>query len=267
MTYGPFGPSESDTLIGHNRATLTGDAYLREVARGRVRGAEVFSTYGKRTTSGAESSVIWPNGAYTIPPSTGVSLSFVSTSVQDAPAGSGIRSVEVHYLDMSLVPQVATVALNGTTAVTNAITGVRFVQCMHMVSYGSGQAAAGNISAYTGANAYSYIAAGSVRCSSSVRMVPAGKRYLLQAAVGGIISGTAAAQGTIWIGSTIFESHNYTDDSVFIPASELGFQDGSFGITFPTPFPFYEGSAIGMLFSVDKAATVTGTMFGILEDV
>lgn len=246
---------------------LLRDDYFRNVSRGLVAGAAPFSSYGKRIATGPETNILWPNGTYVLPPSTGTSLSFVSTDAQDSAAGTGIRTLEVHYLDVNLVPQSAIVALNGLTTVADAITGVRFVQCMHMLTYGTNKAAVGNISAFTGGNIYSYINAGAVRCSSSVRMVPKGKRFLVTTTVAGLVSGTAAAQGTVRVVSTHFEGHDYTADSVFMPLAELAFQDVSFGIAHPVPFALYEGAAVGMQFTVDKAATVTGTIIGILENV
>lgn len=253
-------------ILSRSLSGIGGDIYLREVSRGNVEGASVISSYGKRTTAGAESNILWPNGTYTLPPAVGTTVSLISTSAQDAAGGTGIESVEVHYLDANLEPQTATVTLTGLTEVTNAISGVRFIECMHMVTYGSGKAAAGNISAYDGSGTYSYISVGARRCSSSVRMVPKGKRLLTLGGASGVISGTAAAQGSIAISTTKFSGTDYSSDSVFIPLMELGYQDNSFGLLFPVYETFTEGTAVGMNFSVDKAATITGSWFGILEN-
>lgn len=243
------------------------DDYLRDVARGGVEGAEPFPAYGKRVTSGAESNILWPNGTYVMPPAAGATVDFVSTDAQDSAAGTGIRTLNVIYLDSSLTQKTAAVALDGLTPVVGAITDVRFIQCMYMTSWGSGKSAAGAISAYNGLDTYSYITAGAKRCSSSVRMVPAGKRLLVLGAVGGLVSGTAAANGTIAIVSSKFFDTDYAADSIFIEQAELAYQDGSFGLPFPIPMPFYEGTAVGMAFTTDKGATATGTWFGILENL
>lgn len=41
------------------------DDYLRDVSRGGVVGAEPVVVYGRRGTSGADSGVLWPDGALT----------------------------------------------------------------------------------------------------------------------------------------------------------------------------------------------------------
>lgn len=240
---------------------------MLDVARGLVPGAQPYSSYGKRVTAGAESNVLWPNGAYSFPSSSGVQLALVSSSANDSSAGTGIRTVEVHYLDANLIDRTEVVTLNGTTPVNTVATNIRFVQCMHMLTFGSGKVAAGNISASNGGNNYSYIATGDVRCSSSVRMVPAGKRLIINAVYAGSISGVAAASTTVSIATTYFDGHDYTSSSIFIPMSTAAFQDNSSGLDLFCPMAFTEGQSVGMIFTTDKAATVVGSWFGFLENV
>lgn len=240
--------------------------YELEVARGNITGAEPYGAYGERTTSGAETNILWPNGTYALPPAAGVQPSIVSSSANDTSAGTGIRTIDVHYLDADLVPQVETVTTNGVTPVVMTASNVRFVTCMHMRTFGSGKEAAGTIDCYVGAQVYSQIVAGAVRCSSSVRMVPAGKRLMVTSMYGGAISGTAAASVKFYMASCHFDGHDYTADSVFFPIGAAAFQDGSSGLTFNPPLVFDAGSAVAMKFVTDKAATVVGSWFGYLEN-
>lgn len=246
--------------------------FMIEIARGNVAGASSFSAFGSLTTDGvAGTQLLWPDGAWNVPPSTGIQMSIVSTSASDGVGGTGIRSVDVHYLDADLIERTETVILNGLTAVLTVATNIRFVQCLHIVTYGSGKAAAGDIKMFgisgTG-QIYSMISTGSVRCSSSARMVPKGKRAFIAAAIASSVSGTAASSNRIRLGSTWFEGHDYTADSIIIPFGSQGFQDNGNGLTFPLPAgPFPEGSVIGMVVIKDnKIATVTGDWFGWLED-
>lgn len=247
--------------------SFTPNESYSDVARGRVPGATHFSAYGRRTTAGAESNILWPDGAYALPPAAGVQMSLVSTSANDAAAGTGIRTVEIHYLDNNLIERIETVTMNGLVPVLTVATNIRFIQCMHMTTYGSGKTAAGTITASVGAQNYSEISVGKARCSSSVRMVPAGKRALIDVVYAGSSSGTSAASTIIEIVTSYFDTHDYSADSIFMPLGASSFQDSSGGITLPCPIALTEGMAFGMRFETDKASTITGFWAGRLENV
>jgi len=241
------------------------DDYLRDVARGGVEGARPFSGFGERVTSGAESGVIWPDGAFAIPPASGLQLSVASTSADDAAGGTGVRSIVILYLDAELEERTLFLALDGLTPVLTPATDIRFVQYMFMLSAGSGGVAAGTISASVGAQVYSQIPAGSLRCASSVRMVPREKRLVVTTVYAGSSSGSASAKAIIHMASPNFSGYDFTASSTFFPLASATFQDNSNGLTLPCPLAFSEGQVFGLTFSVDKAATVTGSWFGFLE--
>lgn len=237
------------------------------VARGLWPGAQPFGAYGERSAAGAESNmVIWPNGAFSIPPSSGVQMSIVSTSTADAAAGTGIRTARIHYLDADLAVQTEDVTLNGTTPVLTVATDIRFIQCFHALTVGSGAKAAGEITASHSGTTYSQVATGTLRCSSSARMVPAGKRCLLMGAAGSSISGTSAARVEIRIVSTELYGNQYSDPMLLFPQGSICCQDGGIALAFPVPQPFSEGAVIAMTATTDKAATISGTWYAILED-
>lgn len=244
--------------------------YMVEVARGNVPGAEPFGAFGELTTAGAVTNhLIWPvagTPALNVPPDPGVQMTIVSTSAQDGVGGTGIRSIHIHYLDGNLDDQNEEVILNGTTPVTTVATDIRFVQCAHLETYGSGKAAAGNITISSGGITYSYIATGSVRCSSSARRVPRGKTAFVHALWAGSASGTAAAASTIRIGSSFIANHDYTEDGIIIPYASISVQDGSEALTLMEVIPFPEGTVIGMTTTTDKAATISGGWAGWIED-
>jgi hypothetical protein len=266
----------SDVRTSLRKFAGTGEQYVRldgvgvdyalSVARGDISGAEPFGAYGERTTTGAEVNILWPDGAYALPPAAGVQISLVSTSASDAAAGTGVRTLDMHYLDTDLARRVESMTLNGTTPVLSVATNVRFVECLHMVTYGSGKAADGTISASTGGQVYSQIVTGAVRCASSVRMVPAGKRAMVTSMYGGSVSGSAAAGAKVYLTSCHFGGHDYTADSIFFPVGAAAFQDGSAGLQFDPPLVFEEGATMALSFSTDKAATIVGSWFGYLEN-
>lgn len=246
--------------------SYTPNEYAVNISRGRVTGSRPVSGYGLKTTAGADSGVLWPNGAFAFPASAGVQMSLVSTSANDTAAGTGVRTVRLVYLDANLAEQTEDVTLNGLVPVLTAATNIRFINCMFGLTFGSGAAAAGNITASNGGNTYSYIATAGQRCTSSVRMVPAGKRMIVDAMYAGSSSGAGAASAIITAASPNFEGVDYTTSNIFMPMASASFQDGSGGLTFPCPFAFTAGQSFGFTFTVDKAATVVGAWFGWLEN-
>lgn len=102
-----------------------------------------------------------------------------SSSASDTSDGVGARTVRVVYLDAAGAEQVATVTLNGTTAVSlgNAIS---YIQWMEVATVGSSASAVGNlaISTVTGAptvaQTVEYVRAGYNRSRSGRYKVPAG---------------------------------------------------------------------------------------------
>lgn len=137
--------------MGYGKDYLGVQDFQLAIARGLVPYAEPFSSYGRFVATGAVTNrIIWPDGIYNIPAPTGVQMSFVSTSAQDGVGGTGIRTLEMHYLDADLAPQRETITLNGITPVLSVATNVRFVQCVHILTAGSGKSAAGVITVSNG---------------------------------------------------------------------------------------------------------------------
>lgn len=237
------------------------------IARGRVPGAEPFSAFGERTTTGVETDIpIWPNGAIKLPGAAGARMSVVSTSVADAAGGTGVRELHMHYLDAQRVPHEEIIPLDGTTPVLTDAKDILFIQCMHVHSVGSGAVAAGRITASVGFDIYSEIAVGKTRCTSSFRMVPKGKRLFISGAVGSSVSATADTTTVMRLVANSIGTHQYEDPLVWIPHASIGEQNGSIGHNFLVPFPFNEGDIVGFTHSSSKAVIVSGTWFGHLED-
>jgi len=240
------------------------------LARGDIAGAKPYGAYGERSAGAGETNrVIWPNGVFTLPAAAGVQMSLVSTSANDdKDAGTGIRSIEIHYLDDALTEQKETVLLEGLTPVLTQATNIRFINCMHAKTFGTFPAtAAGDIIASNGGTTYSQIAAGANRCSSSARMVPAGKCCFVAGAVGGAASGTAAASVIIRIVASELDENQYIDPLILFPFGAIAVQDTSAFYTFPLPLCFSAGTVIAMSVTTDKAAQVAGSWFGWIEDI
>lgn len=236
------------------------------IARGLVTGAKPFSAYGERVTVGAETNFpIWPDGAFSIPVPAGVQMSVVSTSAQDAnTTGTGIWSVEIHYLDNLLAEQATIVTLNGLTPVLTTPANIRFIQCMHVVA-SAGTSAAGTITASNGGVIYSQISTGATRCSSAFRMVPAGYQLRILAAAASSISGTAATASQVRLVANMIGTHTYTNPLLFVPFGAIGVQDNGVALNFPPQESFPPGTVVGATHTSDKAATVSVSWYGYLE--
>ena len=240
-----------------------------EIARGRCGGAEPFGAYGRiETSGGVTNNLLWANGTWYIPSSSGEQISVVSTSANDTDGGTGANTIHIHYLDDELVPQIETLTMNGLTPVLTIATNIRFIQCSHLATFGTLKAAAGNILFQNIAltKLYNEIGATQIRCSSSLRMVPKNKRAVVVGLVGSSISGTAAARAEISMAVSYFLDTDYTQDEMIIPIASIGAQDMGLAYTLPIPHIAPEGTLVGMKVTTDKAAIITGDWFGWLED-
>lgn len=259
---GDYRPQRGDA----HGSLLTID-YYTAVGRGLIPGASLLSGAGMRIAAVAETNVaVSPVPTLAIPPSTGVQVSFVSTSAADAAAGANIQQIHMVYLDVALNQMEEVITLSGVTPVTSAATNVRFVQSLHAHRYGTIAAAAGNITAYNGANVYRQISAGEARGESSIKMVPAGKLLYVHSFAAGSVSGTAAASTIIKFASTQIAAHNYVSPFALVPYVASAMSDSGATLGGEIFGPFTEGAIVGFIHTTDKAATITASWFGWLEN-
>ena len=260
----------SRSPINARNGRIDGDQYFDDVARGLIPGASDFGAYGYFETGGAVSNnVIQPQllgSSINIAPVGGVQMQLASTSPSDGPGGTGIRGVHIHYIDGNGDDADEDILTNGTTPVLTSPLDIRFVQCLHMVAFGSDKAAVGDITLSAGGQVYSGIVAGGIRCSSSARMVPAGKRLLVKNISAGAVSGTAA-RCEIQLGCTVFEGHDYTEDRILIPVDEWLLKDNSATPLLDMPYAFPAGSVVALQVTSDKSATVSASFRGAIEAI
>lgn len=244
--------------------------YGYHIAVGNEPGSTPFGAYGKHVASGAtDDNVLWANGTWYIQPPEGTQISIVSSSLNDTALGTGARSLHIHYLDSGLNPKTETIAMNGILPVNTQATDIRFIQCAHVSEFGSLKKADGDITFYNTAvptEVYNKISAGSIRCSSSVRRVPKGKRCIVIGMAASAISGTSASGVIVSICTSRFYESDFTEDAILVPQASIAMQDGGLTYTLPVPIVASEGELIGMKFSTDKGAIITGDWFGWIED-
>lgn len=168
---GAQGVVDYHTLIGTNKIT----------------GHSLFRGFGQRSALSAAvgGDDVWEGTATTCPipdQTTGDLMTIVSTSANDASAGTGTQTVDVHYIDVNGAEQSTIVTMNGVTPVDIPAIYMKFIQSIHSDTVGTGGMAAGTISIYkTGAAAtvYNVIVPGGNMSLNSARMVPAGKTFYM----------------------------------------------------------------------------------------
>lgn len=181
--------------------------YEFDIAAGRATGVEIVNKFGRNAdvdTASVPEDVWESGGAYTgFPTGSAETVSVVSTSVNDASAGSGARTIRIIGLDANYAVQSETITLNGTTPVTSVNTYIR-VHTASIQSSGSSNQAfnAGIISVYhttTTANIFLAMAVGTNQTNSSGYTVPAGKTaYMRRLHVSAADGAATTIQGAIW---------------------------------------------------------------------
>jgi hypothetical protein len=138
-------PSLSSPVSQSNRLPILPREFLVSVAFGLETGYRRVAALGNNPAVDAATlpEDIWPGGGVYPWMTAATALQIRSTSVEDAPGGTGIASVSASFLDATYAEEAAVVTtLNGTTAVP--ITGTHFrINAARPVSKGSGATAFG----------------------------------------------------------------------------------------------------------------------------
>jgi hypothetical protein len=238
------------------------------ISRGLADGFELINSFGERTSGAAETNYpVWPNGALPAPLINGGQMSVVSSSANDAAAGTHARTIRIRYLDNLLNPQEEIVTLTGTTPALTVATNIRWIQCLHLETVGANAFTAGTVTVSNGGNVYSQINTGKTRCSSGFRMVPNGKRLYVDGVTASSISGTATVRTQIYLVANEIFGEQYQSPVILFPQDSIGLQDGGIAFEFPYGLSFKSGTLVGFLHTSDKAATVAASWFGRLEPV
>ena len=246
-------PLLQQDLIGNARG------YYPDKSRGFV--------FGKKTGLNNTVCDMWegPTALYVFP-NAPMQMALVSSSINDAAAGTGVQAVHIHYLDHSYQPKTVAIITNGTTPVLTVPTDILRINGMHAIAVGSGQVAAGNISLtnVAGTVTYAYIAAGYNTARQAIYTVPDG--------MWGYINHWQASSGSannhfcqISIKAT---THAGEAIPVFLLQDETGTQNGGISIDFPTPIPIPPRTDVKMSAVSDAsnaAVTALGAIMGWFE--
>lgn len=112
--------------------------------KGDVSGRYPFRALGYNGNINGTREDMWSVGGDYIFPAIAQQVKIVSDSASDTVAGTGARTVDIHYLDSAFKEKEHTFTMNGITAV-NGPTDVYRINYCEVMTAGSGKVAAGNI--------------------------------------------------------------------------------------------------------------------------
>jgi hypothetical protein len=186
---------------------------LYGISLGWHSGYSTIQKHGRNPDVDATAAVedIWAGGgSYTgFPTGAAETLTIVSSSANDAAAGTGLRTLYLDGLDANGAAQTETVTMNGLTEVVTSTTWTRVNQAIGLTA-GSGGTNAGTITikhTTTTANVFASLIAGWSRSTAAIYTVPANATgLLLGAQVGASNNAVAAAEMTVVLRSRLYGS-------------------------------------------------------------
>lgn len=176
------------------------DRFWFEVLRTGWQGILPVRKFGRNPDVSTSEETCWPEGGIYSWPSSATTMTISSASANDASAGTGARTVEIHGLDSNYDIASETATLNGQTEVTLTNQYLR-VHRMVVQSAGSGgkndgivYVGSGTVTTGKPANVYSLISAGHNQTLQCFYTVPNGydfyaMRYMVSASSGKTVSG------------------------------------------------------------------------------
>lgn len=209
------------------------------IARGLIPGAKLIEKFGRNVDidTGTVPEDVWDGGGvYTgFPTGAAELVTVVSSSTDDAAAGTGARTVQISGLGESYGEQTETLTLNGTTLVDSTKLWTRVNMCRVLTSGSSNQAF--NVGALTvahkttTANVFTVVPAGFGQSQVGCSTIPAGKTGILDLIdVGKQRSNSATADGGLWVREFGF-SPRVTN--LFSISQNNNFQQDSSVLVFP----------------------------------
>jgi hypothetical protein len=252
-----------------NKLRMVSTPYSYAIAKGDIPGHEAFKASGAREavaviTNGSD---LWYGAATTqpYPVDAGEQLAVASTSALDGVAGTGILTLNIHYLDETGAEGEEVVTMNGITPVLLTETNVRFVQSIHARTVGTNGVAVGDVTIFlngTPTRVYNVVKAGGNMALSSMAMVPLGKTFYLSGGFATAVDKAAnirlritSDRGILRPGVFLFHGSWFLHDSAL-----------AFSMDFPIPCPARTKIKLSAYVPAGKAgADVSGGFEGWFE--
>lgn len=131
-----------ETIGASAALTMSNTEYYVQTAKGVNTNNEIVIINGMLDTFTAVNTLYWmnlqptPAAAY-VPPSTSAAVQLVSSTANDAAAGTGCRTVQIEGLDSTGAAATSTITMSGTTATTATATSYSFINRMTCLTVGT----------------------------------------------------------------------------------------------------------------------------------
>ena len=252
-----------------NKPRVSSMPYLYDIAEGNIAGHSDWAMLSFNGDVGTTEEDMWVSGGvYAWPAAGGIRMQVISTSGADDgdPAGTGVRTVHIHYLDDTYAERVEVVTTNGLTGVNTTATNIFRVNSFRADTIGTGGKAAGTISLTdtTPTVTYSTIALGYTRSRNGFYTVPLGKTlYVTEISM----SVYGANKGLRFTFRSTWDADDAELRDFFIPFAEHMMSNGAFLHSFGIPHPFPAGTRLKISAKADQAGAVcSASMRGWLEE-
>ncbi len=251
--------------------------YTFDIAEGNFPGHISFRVEGTNDDVDNVKEDMWPVGGTYVFPTAAMGMEIVSTSDQDSgaggvnPAGTGVRSVKVTYLDDSWNEQTETKTLDGTTVVALSATDIYRIQKMATVTAGTGAKAAGTIDIRHLDNTpiYGRIPIGENHLHQAICTVPLGKKLFVVSWQPGVGHQSGNRYARFELDGTADED-DVLLDGIFFNKDIIDIQDMAIFIPVPMPqvFPAKTDIKVTVVSDSANANAETSVSFeGWIEDV
>ena len=230
--------------------SFNNDNFLN-IARGRIGKTSHINKFGYNESVGTSFEHITDLGTNVLPTSAGVAT-LVSASTDDASDGTGARTVEVQGLDENYLPLTETLTMNGTTNVVGSSSFLRVFR-MRVLTSGTGEINAGNITASIGGSNVAQILADKGQTLMAVYTIPAGKSGYLTKIQGSISKNQEA----------VFQIRIKEFGNGFNVKGQFGTFSNTITYDYPIPLQFKEKTDIQILGKAG-ATSEMGAVFDIL---
>lgn len=243
-------------------------SYLQSIAEREVPNHEPWTKNGYNATLSATEQTLWAVGGDYVFPATAQQMEVVSSSANDASAGTGARTVEVFYLTNTFVEKSEIITLNGVTPVATVGTDIYRINNFRVKTTGTGLANAGDIDirALADTPIYSRISTGINRAINCLYTVPTGKYLYVFNLLFGAAS-NVANRPVRFITKANYDNISGTAISFFMPYTNVVVCDNSVDVPIEIPTRFPEGVDIKVnAISPDGASYGSVAMRGWLED-